>query len=392
MLATLRQRNFALLWVGGLISFTGDWMLLTALPYYVYQRTGSTLATATMTVVSILPSVLLSSLAGVFVDRWNRKRILVVSNLLQMLTVLFLLFVGRSALFWVVYAVALAQSAISTFTIPAENALLLRLVDQHHLLSANALNSLNNNLARLIGPPLGGVLLAVLGLEVVVLFDSLSFGCAAACIALITIPATPINREPQQATLKTITMMAGHWVVFWREWLEGLTTIRKDRFIITLMVVLGITTFGGTMFDPLYPAFAKDILRAGAMGFGWLLTAQAVGGILPWWRCDWTLGDGPTNSAYLSLGQHDHWLHAAASIQCSMAFACAPHRLSDWAGTSGRRCSLANIAPTTCRRPTQRPCFRSYGHNWGVAQYAWWRSNWATWYNVRYCSIAEHCC
>jgi MFS family permease len=93
MLATLRQRNFALLWLGGLISFTGDWMLIAALPFYVYQQTGSTLATAAMSVAAILPSVLLGSLAGVFVDRWDRKRVMVVANLLQMIAVLFLLLV-----------------------------------------------------------------------------------------------------------------------------------------------------------------------------------------------------------------------------------------------------------------------------------------------------------
>lgn len=152
MLATLRQRNFALVWFGGLISLTGDWMLIAALPYYVYQQTGSTLATAAMTVVSILPSVFLSSPAGVFADRWDRKRIMVVANVLQMIGVLFLLLVRSGQWLWLVYVVALLQSAIGAFMSPAENALLPRLVDEQHLLSANALNSLNNNLARLLGP------------------------------------------------------------------------------------------------------------------------------------------------------------------------------------------------------------------------------------------------
>src|SRR5919198_1112108 len=82
MIATLRQRNFALLWFAGLISLAGDWMLIVALPIYVYQLTGSTLATSTMFIAGRLPTLLFGSVAGVFVDRWDRKRTMVVANLL----------------------------------------------------------------------------------------------------------------------------------------------------------------------------------------------------------------------------------------------------------------------------------------------------------------------
>lgn len=280
MLATLRQRNFALLWVGGLLSFIGDWMLLTALPYYVYQRTGSTLATAAMTVASILPSVLLSSFAGVFVDRWDRKRIMVVANVLQTVAVLFLLLVQDDAFLWVVYGVALAQAALTTFMGPAENALLPHLVPQQHLLSANALNGLNNTIARLVGPPLGGVVLGVLGLEAVIVIDCISFTLAAILIACITLPPQPNRAAAAPRDGKIVERVRLLWTDVWREWRQGLAVIRNDRVIVTLMVVLGITTFGGTMFDPLYPAFAHDVLHAGAQGLGWVLTAQAAGGML----------------------------------------------------------------------------------------------------------------
>ncbi|HYN89982.1 MAG TPA: MFS transporter [Ardenticatenaceae bacterium] len=280
MLATLRHRNFALLWTGGLISFTGNRMLSTALPYYVYQQTGSTIATAIMTVVAILPFVLLGSFSGVYVDRWNLKRILVLSNLLQTATVLLLLLFQTEALLWVVYVVGLAQAIISTFTEPAENKLLPQLVGDEHLLSANALNSLNNNLARLIGPPLGGALLGLFGLEIVVLFDSLSFLCAAALIALIALPTAPRPAEGQPPAREATGALAERWARFWQEWREGVTLIGRDRLILTLTLILGATGFAGSMFSPLYPAFAEDVLRAGAVGFGWILTAQALGGIL----------------------------------------------------------------------------------------------------------------
>ena len=83
MLATLRQRNFALLWFGGLISFAGDWALIIALPVFVYDLTGSTLATGAMFIIQILPRVLLAPVAGVFVDRWDRKRVMVISDIIR---------------------------------------------------------------------------------------------------------------------------------------------------------------------------------------------------------------------------------------------------------------------------------------------------------------------
>lgn len=93
MFGVLRRRDFTLLWFSGLVSIGGDWVLYAALPYFVYQQTGSTVATAGMTAAELAPGILLSSFAGVFVDRWDRKRILLVSNLVQAGTVMALLLV-----------------------------------------------------------------------------------------------------------------------------------------------------------------------------------------------------------------------------------------------------------------------------------------------------------
>ena len=91
MLAVLRQRNFALVWVAGLISLTGDWLLFVGLPLYVYQLTGSTLATGAAVVVRVLPRLVLGSVAGGFVDRWDRRRTMIATNLLLGLCLLPLL-------------------------------------------------------------------------------------------------------------------------------------------------------------------------------------------------------------------------------------------------------------------------------------------------------------
>src|SRR6266496_5856951 len=138
MLATLRHRNFALLWIAGLISFVGDWALFIALPVYVYDLTGSTLATGTMFVAQSLPRLLLGSIAGVFVDRWDRRRTMIVANLLSAVTLLLLLPVRSIADLWLVYLAAFLQASIALFFQPAESALVPTLVGEEHLIHANA--------------------------------------------------------------------------------------------------------------------------------------------------------------------------------------------------------------------------------------------------------------
>src|SRR5687767_13980586 len=111
MLRLLRQRNFGLLWAASLISLTGDWVLVVGLPIEVYRRTGSTLATMGMVLASLIPAITLGSIAGVFVDRWDRCRLMVVVNLLLAVTMLPLLAVDAFGI-WVAFAVLVAASCL----------------------------------------------------------------------------------------------------------------------------------------------------------------------------------------------------------------------------------------------------------------------------------------
>ncbi|HCI78140.1 MAG TPA: hypothetical protein DHW02_00445, partial [Ktedonobacter sp.] len=152
MLAVFRQRNFSLLWIGNFISMMGDWMLLVALPFYVFQRTGSALATGATFIVEVIPTLLLGSVAGVFVDRWSRKRTLVVTNVLSAVMLLLLLFVQTRGGLWLVYMVAFAESLIDCFASPAYSALVPLLVKEEQLPTANSANKLGVELTRLLGP------------------------------------------------------------------------------------------------------------------------------------------------------------------------------------------------------------------------------------------------
>ena len=263
MLDVLRRRDFALLWTGGLVSIAGDWVLYAALPFFVYERTGSTIATAGMIAAELAPGIAFGSLAGVFVDRWDRKRVLVGSNLLQAAAVAVLLLAPGRGHLWVVYAVAAVQSTVASFAVPAEDALLPSLVGDEDLVAANALTALNNRLARLLGLPLGGLLLGLVGLRAVVVVDCISFLAAALLIAPI---AAPARIREAGSTFRT-------------EWLDGLRLVRSDRTLVVVIGVLGLMTFGGTMLDPLQVAWVRDILHRGPEMYAALMTAHAASGI-----------------------------------------------------------------------------------------------------------------
>src|SRR6266508_2196863 len=167
-----RNRGFALLWIGCLISMTGDWALRVAVPIAVYRMTGSPAATSAVVATVVAVSLLVSPLAGVFVDRWDRRSTLIVANAAQAVILLPMLLVNRVADLALLLALLAVQTTLARFVDPAEHALLPRLVPAADLAVANSLNALNNNLARLVGPALGGLVAASTGLAGAVLLGA----------------------------------------------------------------------------------------------------------------------------------------------------------------------------------------------------------------------------
>ncbi|HEX8218143.1 MAG TPA: MFS transporter [Chloroflexia bacterium] len=275
MIALLRQRNFGLLWFGGLISFVGDWITLVALPIYIYNLTGSVAATGGTWIAAVLPSVVLQSLAGVYVDRWDRRQTMVVANLLTVPLVLGFLLVRTTEDLWLVYLLIAAKSVVGNFMGPAENALLPKLVDETHLPTANALNTLNNNLARLIGPAIGGLVMASAGFGYAVVLDAISFVVAGLMIALIRAPrhvtrATPAPGAEAEAAIPPNVL---------REWLDGMRLVKNDRLIAMLFIFIGVSLISEGFFEVMITPFVMDTLGGDARELGWMMTAQAVGGL-----------------------------------------------------------------------------------------------------------------
>ena len=274
MFGLLRQRNFSLLWFGQLLFLVGDWVLLVALPFYVYDLTGSALLTGVMWMVESLPRLLLGSLAGVFVDRWDRRRTMIVADLTRALILLPLLLVHSREWLWVIYVVAFLESVISQFFVPAKGAIIPRLVSEKDLIAANSLNAMSDSLTRLIGPSLGGALLGLLGLASVALFDVASYLISGVLIFLITLPPDP--KRDQDKTTKP----ASKGKNIWSEWLEGLRLVQTDRTLAALFLATALAMLGQGLINVLIVVFVKDVLHGGALQFGWMATAQGVGGLV----------------------------------------------------------------------------------------------------------------
>jgi MFS family permease len=268
----LLRGQFGLLWSAGLVSWLGNWVLIVALPIYVYERTGSALATGTMFVVQALPALLLGSVAGVFVDRWDRKRVMVVSDLLRGLILLPLLLVPSTDAIWIVYVVGFLGECVARFADPAFNAALPSVVGEERLVEANSLWQLGANGARLVGPPLGGALVALFGLEAAVLLDSTSFLISGALVARLALPRGGERRRAAPAAL-------GHIRAVFSDWLAGLTLVRGSPLISALFLVIAVNMLAEGVLSIAYPVWVYELLGGGAREVGWLLSAQALGSI-----------------------------------------------------------------------------------------------------------------
>jgi Na+/melibiose symporter-like transporter len=281
MLALLKQRNFALLWCSGLISFMGDWALFVALPLYIYTLTNSVAAMGILFIVGVLPGLLLGSFAGVFADRYDRRWVIIGANLaLAPLYCLLLLFASPDTV-WIAYLVSIAANTIRQLLTPAEMALLPKLVDQDQLISANALDSLNGNLARLIGPAMGGVMFAWFGFHASVLFDVATFVVAALLVLLISAPSSVTRAAPSpEAESAELPVKLSAFRTVFVDWLSGLNLIRNNRTLWSLMVLIGILNIADGVITVLLIVFVEKALGGGSPELGWLLTAQAVGGLI----------------------------------------------------------------------------------------------------------------
>jgi MFS family permease len=264
-LAAFQSRDFTLLWFGNLVSLTGTEMSRAAVAWQIYQLTGDPLALGMIGAARLIPLVLLALGAGVLADAFDRRKLMIGAQVAMLLCSL-TLGVATSldvATLWVIYGVTALAAAAHTLGLPARQAMVPSLVPREHLAGALSLNITAWQLATVLGPTLGGLLIAAFGVAPVYWIDAASFVVIIG--ALLLMRSRPVAGERRDVSFGAA--------------LEGLRFVRRNKLIWSTMLLDFLATFFSAA-TTLLPLFAEEILRVGPQGMGLLFAAPSAGAVL----------------------------------------------------------------------------------------------------------------
>jgi len=271
----LQHRRYRLLWLGLLISIAGTRMQLAAVLWHISEISPLPIALGAVGLMDILPVLVFSLLAGVFADSINRRRLILVT---QTSMALFAALLGWATLsnrdsLWLIYAVMAASASVSTFDLPARQALIPNLVPASVLTNAFSMNSIAFQLGSIAGPALAGLVLAHLGIGYAYVFNAVSY--LAVIVALILMG--PVEQE----LMAPAPIPGAHSrLAGWRTSVtEGLSFVAHQPVIFSSMLLDFFATFFSSA-TVLLPIFSKDILHVDVVGYGWLIAAPSVGAVL----------------------------------------------------------------------------------------------------------------
>jgi MFS family permease len=280
-LVAFRYRNFRLIWVGLLLSFTGSFMQNAAVLWHVSllvppERKG--LALGLVGLVRVVPVVVFSLLSGVVADALDRRRLMLFTQIgatLVALALAALTFRGLSVV-WPIFVLAALGSAVGAFDLPARQSLVPTLVPREHLPNAISLNTIMMQAASVAGPAIGGLIIATVSVGWVYVVNALSFGFV--IVALLMMRDLP-GRAERTAEGGPPGPGRRRDDVSLHAALEGLRFVFRSPLIRSTMLLDFFATFFSSA-TALLPIFAQDILRVGARGYGWLFAAPAVGALV----------------------------------------------------------------------------------------------------------------
>ena len=267
-LISLRNRNYRLFFFGQTASLVGTWMQVVAMSWLVYHLTNSALLLGLVGFFSQIPAFFIAPFAGVFIDRWNKHRVLVITQILSMLQALALavLTLTGAINIWHIVALSLSLGFINAFDMPARQAFVVEMVEKRSdMANAIALNSAIVNVSRLIGPAVAGILVALVGEGYCFLINAISF--MAVIVALL---AMKIKKFQPASSGKNVL----------HEVREGLRYAFGSTPIRWLLILLGIISIAGMPYTILMPIFAKDIFKGSSYTLGFLMASSGVGALI----------------------------------------------------------------------------------------------------------------
>ena len=299
----LFSKNFILLWLGQTVSQLGAGVGYIATLWWVQTTTGSALALGTLATVTGIVAVVMSPIAGVFVDRWNKKYLIVGTDLIRGSI--------NCLLAWLVYTNTLTlpilflcagiKAACAQFFIPSISTAIPQIVPDEHLEKANSLREISLNISNMIGYALGGLLVAVAGIPALLLINGIAFLLSAFSETFIVLAKA---REQGKLTVKA----------FSADLASGLSYVRRDKVLSGILQVILVINFALVPFFVLMPKFVAEHLRAGSEVLGLISSAQMAGMIL-----------GALIISLTPLVKKHHWI-----IRWGMSISAGALMISPW--------------------------------------------------------------
>src|SRR5262245_38204882 len=269
MLRALSYRNYRLFFGGQVVSLIGTWITTTATNWLVYRLTGSALLLGVVGFAGQFPAFVADPFAGIFVDRWNRPRLLVVTqtiSMLQSFALAALVFSGHITLVAIIL-LSIVQGLVNAFDMPGRQAFLLTMVENKaDLGNAIALNSSMVNLARLLGPSIAGVVIAATNEGWCFFIDGVSYIAVIAALLRMRIVGQPKESIERPSALD--------------QFREGVSYALGFRPVRSIILLLGLVSLVGVPYSVLMPVFATSVFHGGPHTLGLLMTASGGGALL----------------------------------------------------------------------------------------------------------------
>lgn len=264
-----KNRDFLKLWAGHGISTFGDMVTFLAIPMIVYSLTGSKSALSLSVLVRVIPVLLIGPFAGALVDRLDRKKIMIFSDLLRAVLTLVLILSPDKYLLTAIYAVVFLKSLIGIFFGPAFNSSIPAIIKRGDLMSANSIFGVTGNILQFASPLVGGALITVFGPRSVLLVDMVSFIISAIALYFINIP----KRQEDARRLITPRLLLSDIG-------EGLKFMVNSKYLTIIMITTMITQFGQGFISPLWLPYVVEGLQRPAADFSRLVAMQGFGSVI----------------------------------------------------------------------------------------------------------------
>ena len=263
----LRHRNFRLFFVGQLISLIGTWMQMVAQSWLVLKLSNSPLMLGIVSFAGFMPIVLVALFAGVVVDHVDRRRLIIGAQTLLMINAFVLGILTWTGVVKVEYVIVLAalNGFVSSFDMPGRQAFVVEMVGREDLPNAIAMNSMIFNGARMIGPAIAGLSIAVIGVTGCFMLNGVSYLAVLWSLFQMELPRRE-RREFGASMMRQVRL--------------GLAYVWQHRPTLWLLVLVAISMGIGMQYSVLIPVFARDLLKVGPHGYGFLMAAQGLGAVI----------------------------------------------------------------------------------------------------------------